>query len=58
MDRIVCFIDCAVPVMLCNFKCKYCSVAQKKMFGNEFLPFKSPPEHIAKALSPERFGGL
>ncbi len=52
------FIDCHVPVSVCNFSCEYCSVEQKKRFGAKFKPFPHPVEHIAKALSKERFGGV
>lgn len=54
-DKISYFIDCGVPVNNCNFDCEYCFVQKKSI---KYLPFPYPVEHIAKALSPERFGGI
>lgn len=56
-DSVIRFIDCHVPVMLCNFTCEYCSVAQKKGFGAKFKPLPYSAQHIARALSKERLGG-
>ncbi len=57
-NKVVRFIDCHVPVSVCNFVCEYCSVAQKTSFGTQYKPFSNTVQHIAKAFSKERFGGL
>jgi len=58
MDKIKCYIDCSISVSICNFRCSYCHVAQHNDFGNAYKPFQYPVEHIAKAFSPKRFGGI
>ena len=52
------FIECLVPDSFCNFKCSYCYVQQqaRKTKKREFSQYK--PSYIAKALSPERLGGV
>lgn len=56
------FFDCQVPVNRCNFECDYCTVGQwRKVNGEgpkEYTEFKYPIEHMIKALSKERLGGL
>lgn len=59
MDKIKKFIDCFVPVYVCNFKCKYCYIStwegwKQKENSKEI---KYSPEYIRKALSKERWGG-
>ena len=56
------FIDIMVPVEVCNLKCSYCYVSQydskyhhKK---NYKVVFKYSPEHVKKALTKERLGGV
>ncbi len=56
-DNVIRFIDCNVPVSVCNLTCEYCYVAQRKHFGDAQKPFSHAVQHIAKALSKERFGG-
>ncbi len=58
MYKIKRFIDCQVPVNLCNFKCDYCTVGQWDAFKTEYTAFKYPVETMAKALNPERMGGI
>ena len=58
MDKMMRFIDCYVPVTTCNLRCKYCYIAQTGKFKNEPPKFQYSPEHIGKALSPKRIGGL
>ena len=52
------FIDIHVPISRCNLKCHYCYVAQENSFGTEKTEFLYSAEHIAKALSKERLGGI
>ena len=58
MVKIQRFIDCHVPVNLCNFKCDYCTVGQWKAFKDNYSVFERPVEKMAAALSPERMGGI
>ena len=51
------FIECTVPVTVCNMKCSYCYVMQEGRRSNKMPNFKYSPEHIGKALSKERLGG-
>ena len=52
------FIECLLPVTACNLKCSYCYVIQEKRRTNQMPKFKYSPEHIGKALSKERLGGV
>ncbi len=57
-DKIKRFIDCNFPVKTCNLRCHYCYVTQNREFEKELPKFKYTPEHITKALSKERLGGV
>ena len=48
------FIECLVPDSFCNFKCSYCYVQKKK----KRIYTQYSPSYIAKALSPDRLGGV
>ena len=52
------FLECFVPVTVCNLKCDYCYVIQKNYRHMEMPDFKYSAEHIAKGLSQERLGGV
>lgn len=52
------FIDCYIPVTKCNLKCRYCYITQNKRWKDKEPEFKYNPEHIRKALSIERLGGI
>jgi len=52
------FIDCAVPVHLCNFRCHYCYILQHKLFDNYVKDPDHSPEEFGKALSIKRMGGI
>ncbi len=58
MYKIKRFIDCHVPVNLCNFKCDYCMVGQCNAFKKEYTNFEYPVDTMAYALRPERMGGI
>lgn len=62
MNTVKRFLDCQVPVNLCNFECDYCTVGQWKAIQGKgpekYTPFKYSVEHMAKALRPERMGGV
>lgn len=57
-DKIKRFIECHIPVTTCNLRCHYCYITQQRKFSAELPVFKYSPEHIAKALSPQRMGGI
>lgn len=58
MDKIVKFIECLIPVTVCNLKCEYCYIIQENRRKNELPKMKYTPQQIRKALSKERLGGL
>lgn len=58
MDKIKRFIDCKIPVTTCNLRCHYCYITHHSLF--KVTPFKMSysPQHVRKALSKERMGGI
>lgn len=58
MDRIKRFIECLIPVTVCNLECSYCYVIQRRNRTEKIpeIPFSS--DQIRKGLSQERFGGI
>ncbi|MBQ3047618.1 MAG: radical SAM protein [Clostridia bacterium] len=56
------FVDIFVPVNFCNLKCSYCYVSQYekkfKRHKNYKINFNYSSEHVKKALTVERLGGL
>ncbi|MDR0559611.1 MAG: radical SAM protein [Prevotellaceae bacterium] len=52
------FFECLVPGTVCNLKCSYCYVIQENRRKNEKPEFLYSPQHIGKALSQERLGGV
>lgn len=56
------FIDCHVPVNLCNFQCDYCTVGQWRAIDGKgpekYTLFKYPVEQMVAGLSKERMGGI
>lgn len=62
MYKVKRFLDCQVPVNLCNFQCDYCTVGQWRAVQGKgpekYTLFKYPVEQMAAALRPERMGGL
>lgn len=57
-DKIRRFIECYVPVTTCNLRCSYCYVIQQNRRNSHSSEFKYTPEHIGKAVSKERWGGV
>lgn len=51
------FIECLLPVTVCNLSCSYCYVMQEKRKTNELPLFKYKIRTIAAGLSKERLGG-
>lgn len=59
MDKIKRIILMAVPMSICNFRCSYCYLTHRKEYYQNKQPqYKYSPEHVAKALSKERLGGI
>lgn len=58
MDKIKYFFECLIPITVCNMKCHYCYVAQRHQRTMKMPSMPYSPQHIAKALSKERLGGL
>lgn len=58
MDKIKRFIECYVPVTACNLRCSYCYIIQENRRKGQLPNFQYSPEHIGKALSKERLGGI
>lgn len=52
------FIDIHIPVTHCNLKCHYCYVWHEGSRDTKETPFQYSAEHIGKALSVERLGGV
>lgn len=57
MDKPKRFLECLLPITLCNLECHYCYVIQENRRKMKKAELKYSPEHIAKALSKERLGG-
>lgn len=59
MDKIKRIILMAVPMSICNFRCSYCYLTHRKEYYQNKQPdYQYSPEHVAKALSQERLGGI
>lgn len=52
------FIDIHIPVTQCNLFCHYCYVARGNQRNAQATKFLYSPQHIGKALSQERLGGV
>ena len=52
------FIECLLPVTICNLKCEYCYIIQEGRRTNEKAHLSHSPEYIAQALSKKRLGGI
>ena len=57
MEKIKRFLECLLPVTVCNLKCSYCYIIQENRRSMKLADMKYSPEHIAKALRKERLGG-
>lgn len=52
------FIECLTTNTNCNLECSYCYLIQQNRRTNKNATFQYSPEHIGKALSAERLGGV
>lgn len=57
MAQIKRFLECLIPVTVCNLECPYCYIIQENRREMRSAEMPYSPEHIAKALRPERLGG-
>ncbi len=57
MAQIKRFLECLLPVTLCNLECPYCYIIQEHRRDMKLAELPYSPEHIAEALRPERLGG-
>lgn len=58
MDKIKRIINVIVPITACNFKCNYCYLAQTNSFSNDIPKLEYSIDHILKALTTKRLGGV
>ena len=58
MDKMKKFIDVIVPVTTCNFRCHYCYITHKRLFGGELPKFAYTADQFRQALSQKRLGGV
>lgn len=58
MDKLKRFIDINVPVTTCTLRCHYCYITQHRLFSQAVPEIRWTPDHIGKALSKERLGGI
>lgn len=59
MDKIKRAIFFSIPTSICNFRCHYCYLNQReKSYQGKQTTFLYNSEHVAKALSRERLGGV
>lgn len=56
-SKIVCLLECLLPVTNCNFTCSYCYVSQNHENTGMVPDLKYDIPTISKALAPERWGG-
>mgnify|MGYP000973816053 CR=1 FL=1 len=57
MEKIKRFIECLIPVTVCNLKCSYCYITQLRDRDNKLPEFKYDLKTISVALSKKRLGG-
>lgn len=58
MEEIKKFIDIQVPVTTCTLRCHYCYITQHRLFSAKVPQIKYTAEHIGRALSKKRLGGV
>lgn len=58
MAKIKRIVNLSLPVTACNFQCHYCFVGQEGRKTGELGTLQYSPEHIQRAISRERLGGV
>ena len=56
--NIVKFIECLIPITLCNLRCHYCYVIQRNKRNMQPAKFQYPVQHMLQCLTKNRFGGM
>ena len=51
------FIECLLPITVCNLKCSYCYIMQRNMRNMQIAKLPYSPEQIGQALNQKRWGG-
>lgn len=57
-EKVSKLILCFIPTNICNLKCEYCLVSQTNEWERNDIEFQYSVEHIVKALSKDRLGGI
>ena len=57
-EKVSKLILCFIPTNICNLKCEYCLVSQTNEWERSDIEFQYSVEHIVKALSKDRLGGI
>jgi pyruvate-formate lyase-activating enzyme len=52
------FFECTLPITACNLQCHYCYIIQENRRTNKQAILQYSPEHIGRALSIARLGGV
>ena len=58
MDVLKRYVDVYVPVEACSLRCHYCYITTHRLFSAKLPEFKYKPDHVRKALSRQRMGGI
>ena len=59
MDKVKRLIMCHLETSICNFRCSYCYLTHRgESYKGKQTHFKYSPEHVGKAFSVERLGGI
>jgi len=58
VEKITKFIECLVPVSICNLECEYCYVIQQNRRKMDNPKWRYDVSRVAKALNKERLGGM
>ena len=57
-EKLTKFIECLIPVTVCNLKCEYCYIIQENRRKNEMPKFQYTAKQIRNGLSKKRLGGI
>ena len=57
MSKIKRYLDCYIPITVCNLRCSYCYIAQKKLFDAKPFKLSHSLDEMEKAFDIERLGG-
>lgn len=57
MAKIRRFVECLIPITVCNLHCSYCYVIQRNNRKMKQAQLKYTPEQIGQAMMLDRWGG-